>query len=275
MHGRCHICRDGDFMGDKRITVAYADDNLAVRRLYKGILKEDEELEPVGEAANGLELLSLIRDKKPKVVVLDIIMPKLDGLDVIRRVQEDDGIRPKPVFIAVSAIGDDRITREAFEAGAQYYIMKPLEKDVLLQRIHWAVDWDDQKRKSEAARRRNTYTDVEITVADMLLRLGMPVHIIGQHYCREALCMAMNDRECVSSITKLLYPDVARKFRTTPARVERAMRHAIEVVWTKGDGRWLQEIFRRPAGNVATRPTNSEFIAGMAEYMAIKASIDS
>lgn len=258
--------------GDK-IKIVCADDNIAVRRVFREIINEESDMELVGEAVNGLDLLSVIKDKKPKVVILDIIMPKLDGIEVIKKVKADDNIKQKPIFIVVSAIGNDRITKEAFEAGVEYYILKPVDKDILVERIHWALAQDKERKKVEELKRINTYTDMEIKIMDILLKLGMPVHIVGQRFMREALIMTMKDRECVSSITKLLYPDIARKNKTTPARVERSMRHAIEVVWTKGDCDWLEEIFGRPAGNISTRPTNSEFIARMAEYISIKLSI--
>ncbi|MGN0406821.1 MAG: sporulation transcription factor Spo0A [Bacteroides sp.] len=260
-------------MENSKIRIVCADDNISVRRVFRNIINEEDDMELVGEAMNGADLITIIKDKKPQVVILDIIMPKIDGIEVIKKIKADDSIKNKPVFIAVSAIGDDRITKEAFDAGAEYYIMKPVDRDILIERIHWALKQDNERKKKEELKRRNTYTDIEIKVVDILLKLGMPVHIIGQRFMREALIMTMNDRECVSSITKLLYPDIARKNKTTATRVERAMRHAIEVVWTKGDKEWLEEIFRRPAGDISTRPTNSEFIARMAEYISIKLSI--
>ncbi|MDD6797581.1 MAG: sporulation transcription factor Spo0A [Clostridia bacterium] len=260
-------------MENGKIRIVCADDNISVRRIFRNIINEEADMELVGEAMNGADLITIIKDKKPQVVILDIIMPKIDGIEVIKKIKADESIKNKPVFIAVSAIGDDRITKEAFDAGAEYYIMKPVDRDILIERIHWALKQDNERKKKEELKRRNTYTDIEIKVVDILLKLGMPVHIIGQRFMREALIMTMNDRECVSSITKLLYPDIARKNKTTATRVERAMRHAIEVVWTKGDKEWLEEIFRRPAGDISTRPTNSEFIARMAEYISIKLSI--
>ncbi len=260
-------------MENSKIRIVCADDNISVRRVFRNIINEEDDMELVGEAMNGADLITIIKDKKPQVVILDIIMPKIDGIEVIKKIKADESIKNKPVFIAVSAIGDDRITKEAFDSGAEYYIMKPVDRDILIERIHWALKQDNERKKKEELKRRNTYTDIEIKVVDILLKLGMPVHIIGQRFMREALIMTMNDRECVSSITKLLYPDIARKNKTTATRVERAMRHAIEVVWTKGDKEWLEEIFRRPAGDISTRPTNSEFIARMAEYISIKLSI--
>lgn len=260
-------------MENAKIKIVCADDNIAVRRIFREIINQENDMELIGEAVNGIDLLTVIKDKKPKVVILDIIMPKLDGIEVIKKIRADESIKQKPIFIAVSAIGNDRITKEAFEAGVEYYILKPVDKDILIERIHWALDQDRAKKRNEELKRVNTYTDMEIKIMDILLKLGMPVHIVGQRFMRDALMMTMNDRECVSSITKLLYPDIARKNKTTPARVERSMRHAIEVVWTKGDCEWLEEIFGRPAGNISTRPTNSEFIARLAEYISIKLSI--
>lgn len=260
-------------MENDKIRVVCADDNISVRRVFRDIINAESDMELVGEAMNGYDLITLIKDKKPQIVILDIIMPKIDGIEVIKKVKADESIKNKPVFLAVSAIGDDRITREAFDAGVEYYILKPVDRNILIERIHWALNQGNERKKKEELKRNNTYTDIEIKVVDILLKLGMPVHIIGQRFMREALIMTMNDRECVSSITKLLYPDIARKNKTTATRVERAMRHAIEVVWTKGDKEWLEEIFRRPAGDISTRPTNSEFIARMAEYISIKLSI--
>lgn len=260
-------------MENSRIKIVCADDNIAVRRVFRDIINEETDMELVGEAVNGADLMTLIKSKKPDVAIIDIIMPKLDGIEVVKKINSDINIKHKPIFIAVSAIGDDRITREAFAAGVEYYIVKPIEKKVFVEKIHWALEQDREHKRVEKLKKKNAYTDIEIKVADMLLKLGMPVHIVGQRFMREALIMTMNDRECVGSITKLMYPDIARNNKTTPTRVERAMRHAIEVVWTKGDTVWLEEIFKRPAGDISTRPTNSEFIARLAEYISIKLSI--
>lgn len=255
-------------MTNSNIKVAFADDNLIVRRLLRSIVKGEEDMQLVGEADNGADIVSIIRDRKPDVVIIDIIMSKMDGIDVIRKIKVDKSVKKIPVFIAISAVGDDRITKEAFAAGAKYYILKPIEKDVLVEKIHWALA-KEHERKAQEQNGTGRYSETEVNIVNLLLQLGMPVHIIGHKFMRDALTMVIEDRDSINSITKLLYPDIARKNKTTSARVERAMRHAIEVVWTKGDLVLLSDIFGRTAGNIAERPTNSEFIARLVEYMTI------
>ena len=250
----------------RKIRLAYADDNALVRRNMKQLFAAEDQIEVVGTAGDGAAIMSIIKEKKPDVVLLDIVMPKLDGIEVAQRVKEDGNIRKKPLMIAVSAVGDAAVTQYAFQSGVDYYVMKPFDGKALRDRIYWLVEYENKEREQEKLRAQRVHITKEVKIAEMLMELGMPVHIMGQYYLRDAIIMVMEKREYVEAVTKLLYPDIARKNKATPDRVERAIRHAVEVVWTKGDVAALSELFKRPAGNVRERPTNTEFIAVITEY---------
>lgn len=249
----------------EKLNVAIADDNERMLRLLEDIVSDDEELEVIGTAKDGEEAYRLIKEKQPDVMLLDIVMPKLDGLEVLDKVHQDRSMKKVPSFIMISAIGQERITEDAFEKGADYYIMKPFDNDMVLNRIKHVRE----RKNSQESRKVNAYEKVEsiseetleAEVTDIIHEVGVPAHIKGYQYLREAIIMSVQDMDMLNSITKILYPSIAKKFDTTPSRVERAIRHAIEVAWSRGKMDTIDEMFGYTINNGKGKPTNSEFIA--------------
>ena len=198
----------------------------------------------VGKAHNGEEICNIIKEKEPDVVILDIIMPKVDGLSVMEKFSHDSSIKKTPAFIVVSAVGQERITEDAFNLGADYYMLKPFDNQMLLNRIKH-IRRIGEKRAREVSRQavreeQGTYSggNLEADVTNVIHEIGVPAHIKGYQYLRDAIILSVNDMEMLNSITKILYPTIAKKHQTTPSRVERAIRHAIEVAWSRG--KWIQ-----------------------------------
>ena len=255
----------------EKLNVAIADDNERMLRLLGAIIESDEELNVVGTAKDGEEAYNVIKTKEPDVVLLDIVMPKLDGLGVLDRVNHDKTIKKHPTFIMISAIGQEKITEDAFELGADYYIMKPFNRDVILDKIHrvcrgrikaaGAVHTDVKKVQSYLDKETYMEQNLETDVTQMLHEIGIPAHIKGYQYLRDAIIMSVRDPEMLSSVTKILYPTIAKTHKTTPSRVERAIRHAIEVAWGRGELDTLNSLFGYTVSGGKGKPTNSEFIA--------------
>lgn len=258
-----------------RWSVAIADDNERMVEMLDKVLRRDEELQIIGIARDGEEACRIIREKEPDIVLLDIIMPKLDGLSVMERIGQDSQLKKKPNFVVVSAIGQERITEDAFLLGANYYIMKPFDHDMLLNRIQ-SLKVDRQKRKSEVRKvapyeTRMAYMErnLETDVTNMIHEIGVPAHIKGYQYLRDAIMMAVEDMNMLNSITKILYPTIAKNHQTTPSRVERAIRHAIEVAWSRGKMDTIDELFGYTVSVGKGKPTNSEFIALIADKIRL------
>ncbi len=248
----------------EKLNVAIADDNEKMLRLLGKIIESDEELNVVGTARDGEEAYNVIKTKEPDVVLLDIVMPKLDGLGVLDRVNHDKSIKKHPTFIMISAIGQEKITEDAFNLGADYYIMKPFDNDMVINRIKHVKDSGNAEiRKVNAYEKAEEYGErnLEADVTDIIHEIGVPAHIKGYQYLRDAIVMSVNDMDMLNSITKVLYPTIAKKYQTTSSRVERAIRHAIEVAWSRGKMDTIDEMFGYTIHNGKGKPTNSEFIA--------------
>ena len=201
----------------EKLNVAIADDNEKMIDLLETLIKEDNELELVGHANNGADIYDIIKEKEPDVVLLDIIMPKVDGLTVMERVGKDCTIKKHPAFIVVSAVGQEQITEDAFNLGANYYVLKPFDNDMLISRIkHIRQLRDGRKdlRRINAYEDKNTYFErnLETDVTNIIHEIGVPAHIKGYQYLRDAIILSVNDMEMLNSITKILYPTIAQNF---------------------------------------------------------------
>ncbi len=257
-----------------KLNVVIADDNERMIRLLGEIVSKDEELQVVGTAKDGEEAYKLIKDKEPDVVLLDIVMPKLDGLAVMDKVNNDGDIGKRPSFVMVSAVGHEQVTEAAFARGADYYIMKPFDNDMVINRIKNVR----QVRTFPNIRKVNAYEklrqepelNLEEQVTAIIHDVGVPAHIKGYQYLREAIIMSVLDMDMLNSVTKILYPEVAKKFQTTPSRVERAIRHAIEVAWSRGRVETIEEMFGYTVSVGKGKPTNSEFIALITDKIRMK-----
>ena len=263
----------------EKLNVAIADDNERMLRLLGDIIESDDELNVVGVARDGEEAYHVIKAKEPDVVLLDIVMPKLDGLGVLDRVSQDTSIKKHPAFIMISAIGQEKITEDAFARGADYYIMKPFDNDIVLSRIKNVrrpaagrgaeVRKVNAYEKAEETKERN----LEADVTDIIHEIGVPAHIKGYQYLRDSIMLSVKDNDVINSITKILYPTIAKRYQTTSSRVERAIRHAIEVAWNRGNTETLNGLFGYTISNGKGKPTNSEFIALIADKIRLQYNI--
>jgi two-component system response regulator (stage 0 sporulation protein A) len=263
----------------EKLQVVLADDNERIVQLLSDILSDDEEIEVVGIAKNGEEAVNTIKAKKPDVALIDIIMPKLDGLAVMDKINKDSELEKKPAFVVLSAVGRESITDDAFELGACYYIMKPFDNDVILNKVH------QLHRPKRYKNVHNKYAvvsesageyyprNLENDVTNIIHEIGVPAHIKGYQYLRDAIIMAIENREVINSITKVLYPTIAKMNMTTPSRVERAIRHAIEVAWSRGKMDTINELFGYTIHTGKGKPTNSEFIALISDKMRLEYKI--
>ena len=256
----------------EKLNVAIADDNERMLNLLGEIVESDKDLKLVGKARNGEDIYHIIRDKQPDVVLLDLIMPKMDGISVMEMIGADKTVKKQPNFIIVTAIGQERITEDAFEKGAAFYILKPFRNETILQRI---------KSSGHAEKSVAPYTDytvyaepseedLETQVTELLHEIGIPAHIKGYHYLRDAIIMVVEDIDLLGAITKELYPAIAKANNTTPSRVERAIRHAIEVAWNRGKLETINSLFGYTVQNDKGKPTNSEFIAIIADKLRLE-----
>lgn len=256
------------------LNVAIADDNERMVEILDNIVRRDSELRIVGKANNGEDVYRMIKEKEPDVVLLDLIMPKLDGLSVMERINQDQTIKKHPKFIVISAIGQEGITEDAFNLGAHYYIMKPFDNDMVLNRMKAIKNYmntDNQKGiRTCSVNEKGRMENLENDVTDMIHEVGVPAHIKGYQYLRDAIIMVIEEPEMLNSITKILYPTIAKRNQTTPSRVERAIRHAIEVAWSRGNMEIINSLFSYTVSTGKGKPTNSEFIALIADKIRLQ-----
>ncbi len=248
-----------------KLNVAIADDNERMLRLLENIVSSDKDLSVVGTAKDGEAAYKLIKDKEPDVVLLDMVMPKLDGIGVMERVNNDGNIQKAPSFVMISAVGHEQITEAAFSHGADYYIMKPFNNEMVLSRIKSIRNVrsaSDMKVVNAYEKvKESSEKDLESQITTIIHEIGVPAHIKGYQYLRDAIIMSVQDMDMLNSVTKVLYPGIAKKYHTTASRVERAIRHAIEVAWSRGKMDTIDEMFGYTVSNYKGKPTNSEFIA--------------
>lgn len=259
------------------INVAITDDNEQIRRNLKDILSKEKDMTIVGIASDGLEAMAMIRRTTPDVLLLDLIMPKMDGLTVLEEIQKDKTMEKKPAVIVLTAMDRESITKEALESGASYVILKPFDQKVLLKKIRQSREGknqDEDQKKLISLVGARTESDreyqLEIIVTNIIHEIGVPAHIKGYQYLRDSIRMAVLDMDILNSITKQLYPTIAKMHHTTSSRVERAIRHAIEVAWNRGKMDTIHELFGYTIQSGKGKPTNSEFIALIADKIHLE-----
>ncbi len=262
-------------MGD--LNIAIADDNPQTLGRLQEILESEKGFSVVGKAENGEDAYNMIVKTTPDVVLLDVIMPRLDGISVMEKVRKDDTLKKMPAFIMVTAAGSENVTADAFRVGANYYIMKPFSREVIVDKVRRVGRTKERTGNRGEKRTVKPYVDkegymeqnLENDVTHMLHEIGIPAHIKGYQYLRDAIIMSVEDHEMLSSVTKILYPAIAKKHQTTASRVERAIRHAIEVAWSRGHLETLNELFGYTVSTGRGKPTNSEFIALIADKIRL------
>ncbi len=251
--------------------ILIADESPASRaQLREGLLHAG--YRNVEEAANGEEALLKINRTHPEVVLLDVWLSKLDGIGVLRNCKSIEfGKDPSPIFIVISSAAGQNTFIQATEAGAELCLLKPLNLPSLCEHIRSLLTNHGQKAVSAAAMQTDTATpDIESQVTQIIHQIGVPAHIKGYQYLRTAILLTVKDSDVINSVTKVLYPSVAKKYATTTSRVERAIRHAIEVAWDRGDVDTLNSYFGYTIQNNRGKPTNSEFIAMIADNLRLK-----
>lgn len=266
----------------ERITVLIADDNKEFANTLVDHLEQEENMEVIGVAKDGEEAYEMIKNTQPDIVLLDVIMPHLDGLGVLEKIGNSN-ITKKPTVIMISAVGQDKITQKAINLGAEYYVVKPFDIEILIQRMNEIKYYQPGQAKTTFINKeiRAPYIEIsntdkknegalEALVTNVIHEVGVPAHIKGYQYLREAIMMVIGDIEMINQITKLLYPEIAQKYHTTPSRVERAIRHAIEVAWSRGQNETVESIFGYTISASKGKPTNSEFIAMIADKLRLE-----
>jgi len=254
----------------EKIRILIADDNADFCDVISGYLGKQDDMKVVNISYDGLQAVENITKIQPDVVILDGIMPKLDGLGVLERISGNRVWETghKPVCIMLSGVSHEHITARAIELGADYYMIKPFDIDSLLARIRQLCSKNAAAKLSAplaSKTEQEIQLDIETRVTAILHDIGVPAHIRGYHYVREAIIIAVNNLDVLNYITKELYPTIAKKSNTTPSRVERAIRHAIEVAWGRGRVEIIDSIFGYTVNTSKGKPTNSEFIALLAD----------
>ncbi|RJX38352.1 sporulation transcription factor Spo0A [Paenibacillus pinisoli] len=264
-----------------KIEVLLADDNREFTNLLSEYISEQSDMHVSGVAYNGEEVIRHLEQSRnvPDVLILDIIMPHLDGLGVLERLREMN-LSPMPKIIMLTAFGQENITQKAVQLGASYYILKPFDMDILANRIRQLVGNTTFPASANfsagtSAIKSNVVPlakgkNLDANITSIIHEIGVPAHIKGYQYLREAITMVYNNIEILGAITKTLYPAIAEKFKTTPSRVERAIRHAIEVAWTRGNIDSISHLFGYTINISKSKPTNSEFIAMVADKLRIE-----
>lgn len=266
----------------QRIEVFLADDNREFTNLLSEYIQEQDDMTVIGVAYNGEEVIRQLEETRrvPDVMILDIIMPHLDGLGVLEKLR-DMNLPSMPKIIMLTAFGQENITQRAVQLGASYYILKPFDMDVLANRIRQLagvaspVSTSSSSSTIGSSIRSNIVPigkpkNLDANITSIIHEIGVPAHIKGYQYLREAITMVYNNIEILGAITKTLYPAIAEKFKTTPSRVERAIRHAIEVAWTRGNIDSISHLFGYTINIAKSKPTNSEFIAMVADKLRIE-----
>lgn len=247
-----------------KIRVILADDNRKFSKPLVDYFEDNEKIDIVGVAADGAEALELIRKEEPDVAVLDIAMPRIDGLGVLEKLDKEDGITKKPIVIMLTALNKDETVQKAVNLGAGYFMVKPVDMDILESRI---VELCNNPKTSTYAPDRVRNLDRDVT--RLIQQMGMPAHLKGYQYLRDAIILVVEEMNLMGAVTKELYPMIAEKYNTTPSRVERAIRHAIELAWDRGNIEMINKFFGYTINMDRGKPTNSEFIAMVADRLRI------
>ena len=248
---------------ENKITVELADANEEFRTALKQTLDAAGEFEVVGSASDGPTAYSLLVECKPQLLVMDLLLPGLDGFGLLEQAAK---AKMQPKTVVVSALYRDQVVAQAMNKGVSFFMPKPCEMNSLLARLRQAVEAGSEE--AEAA-----FQSLEREVTAVINEVGVPAHIKRYQYVREAIVIAVQDMDVINAVTKVLYPEVARRYRTTPSRVERAVRPALEVAWDRGDLETLQRYFGYTVSNTKGKPTNSEFIAMIADRIRLQRKI--
>ena len=247
-------------MSTLKILLADADEDSRIA--LEQDLEQEQSLEVIGSTGSGMDAIKLIEKTEPDIIIMDLVLAGVDGLDVLEQLSQSQWERKRPMVIVYSAYIRGSVTLQAAEFGADYFIMKPCSSQLVAERIRQLY------QVSPAAPSNSEH--LETLVTSVIHEIGVPAHIKGYQYLREAIMITVRDMDVINAVTKVLYPEVAKRFATTPSRVERAIRHAIEVAWDRGDIETLQKYFGYTVNSAKGKPTNSEFIAMIADRLQLQ-----
>lgn len=255
----------------KKLKIVIADDTTELGQSCSKALKSYG-MDVILCQKDGQEVLSKIKSEKPDVVLADVFMPNLDIIGVLNSIKGLDS-GEKPMIMAMSSFDNQRLEKETLDAGASYYFLKPFDINTMAERIIQLSGWKNEI--SPVVVKDNVVTDpeLELMVTEIIHQIGVPAHIKGYHYLREAIILSVKNSDIINSVTKVLYPTVAKNHSTTSSRVERAIRHAIEVAWDRGDIDVLNSYFGYTIQNDRGKPTNSEFIAMISDKLRLRLKI--
>ncbi|MBQ7707249.1 MAG: sporulation transcription factor Spo0A [Lachnospiraceae bacterium] len=261
-------------MTEYQISIVIADKGYEM--LSKQLTSKSKDVNIIYATEDGSEVYDIVKKNKPDILLIDVFLSKVDGLEVLEQIRSDEELNDVKI-IFVSTVGSPRIIGMAFNLGADYYIMKPCNPEIIIKRI---LQMTDIKNKIEDIEERIdekneifSENSLENDVTTIIRDLGIPAHIKGYQYIREGILMSINDMNILNYITKLLYPNIAKKYKTTSSSVERAIRHAIEVAWSRGKIEVIEEMFGYTVSAGKGKPTNSEFIALIADKLRIEYKI--
>ena len=266
------VCRETDSLGcvncvekgwnkmENKVTVVLADANEEFRTMLRQRMEGTGEFHVAGSTENGDQALDLVRRLRPQLLVTDVVLPGLDGFGLLRQLNQLGQGAPRT--IVVSSFCSRRTVAQAMEMGVYFFLPKPVNEESLLELMRQAAVPEQEEAPFAPA--------LEGMVTAIIHEIGVPAHIKGYQYLREAILIAVNDMDVINAVTKVLYPEVAKRFCTTPSRVERAIRHAIEVAWDRGDIETLQKYFGYTVNSAKGKPTNSEFIAMIADRLQLQ-----
>ena len=242
------------------VRVLLADASEEYRILLKDTIEETGEFQVVGSTGDGAQLVQLALELKPQLVIMDLVLPGLDGFGALAKLRQmDESLQ----VIVTSGFCNERMVQQAEELGVYFFLPKPVSDSSLMEHMRRAVRPQEEREGVHAPA-------LEDRVTAIIHEVGVPAHIKGYQYVREAIMIAVNDMDVINAVTKVLYPEVAKRFATTPSRVERAIRHAIEVAWDRGDLETLQHYFGYTVNSAKGKPTNSEFIALIADRLQLQ-----
>ncbi|MGM9648463.1 MAG: sporulation transcription factor Spo0A [Butyricicoccaceae bacterium] len=250
-----------------KIKVLIADDDKGFRSALEQELANDIKLDILGSYGSGRQLRDGIRELAPDVVIMDLTLPDVYGLTLLQELKENPPEKMPTIFV-VTGFASTEVAAECSALGVSFMMRKPVD----LKSLHERVKQYGSSRRSavNGVRLSDEGVEIEMKVTNIIHQIGVPAHIKGYQYLREAIIMTINDMESINAITKVLYPSVAKKFHTTSSRVERAIRHAIEVAWDRGDVDVLQEYFGFTVSGTKGKPTNSEFISMVADKLRLE-----
>ena len=246
---------------ENKISVVIADANEEYRGMLAEALEKTGEFRVVGTTGDGPEAVRIVKETKPSFLLMDPVLPNLDGLGVLANLRE---MERKPYTIMLSAFASPQLLADAGQMGVAFFYSKPCDEQSLFERMRSILANAEPELHAPG---------LENLVTSIIHEVGVPAHIKGYQYVREAIMIAVEDMDVINSVTKVLYPEVAKRFGTTPSRVERAIRHAIEVAWDRGDLETLQKFFGYTVSNSKGKPTNSEFIAMISDRIRLQRKV--